>query len=64
MHRENGAGRPTFLATGGCWPKLKIPGTDCERGEGGKKDVVSRRSLLIFLDFHGVQARVCVIREM
>lgn len=37
VHRENGAGRPTFLATGGCWPKLKIPGTDCEKGGGERK---------------------------
>ena len=41
VHRENGAGRPTFLATGGCWPKLKIPGTDCERGGKERRRISS-----------------------
>lgn len=40
------------------------PRDGLRKGGRGKKDVVSRRSLLIFLDFHGVRAGVCVIREM
>lgn len=32
------------------------PRDGLRKGGGGEKDVVSRRSLLIFLDFHGVRA--------
>lgn len=54
VHRENGVGWPTFLATGSCWPKLKIPGRIAIGGKGKEEETshfVIPSSPLIFLDF-------------